>query len=129
MTEEFDLELSAVQEMAKRFPDAREEDLRKVLGSMGLHGNLALLEIRKLSGGQKSRIALAAAAMQQPHILLLDEPTSHLDIGSVDALLEALHEYAGGVVVVSHDRHFVNSVNPTEVWLAKDGQIQRTEEW
>jgi len=76
-----------------------------------------------LSGGQKSRVAFAAIAFRQPHILLLDEPTNHLDIDAVNALIVALNAYSGGLLVVSHDQHFVSSVCD-ELWLIKKGKLR-----
>jgi ATP-binding cassette subfamily F protein 3 len=69
-----------------------------------------------LSGGQKSRVAFCRATWDKPHLLLLDEPTNHLDTDTVDALIEAVRAFDGGVVMVSHDQHFIQSC-ASEIWV------------
>jgi ATP-binding cassette subfamily F protein 3 len=75
------------------------------------------------SGGEKSRLVLALLAWQRPHLLLLDEPTNHLDLDMRDALMLALEEYTGSVILVSHDRTLIRAV-ADEFWLIADGQAQ-----
>mmetsp|Transcript_21759 Transcript_21759/g.3602 ORF Transcript_21759/g.3602 Transcript_21759/m.3602 type:complete len:90 (+) Transcript_21759:1700-1969(+) len=89
--------------MAITFPGTSHEVIRNHLGSFGLSGNLALRPMCFLSGGQKSRVALASIAFRCPHAILLDEPTNHLDLDAVNALIIALNAYGGGLVIVSHD--------------------------
>ncbi|CDI79071.1 ATP-binding cassette sub-family F member 1, putative [Eimeria acervulina] len=110
--EQLDLTLNAVQSLQIRYPEANlsDEAARTYLGQFGISNMLALEPLYILSGGQKSRVAIALIAYSNPHILLLDEPTNHLDLDAVQALIVALNEYAGGVVVVSHDSHLLSCV-------------------
>lgn len=108
--DQLDMELSPIEQLAKLFPELSNEVIRGHLASFGISGNLALRPNYLLSGGQKSRVALAAIVFKNPHILLMDEPTNHLDIDAVNALAVALNSYNGGLVIVSHDQHFVESV-------------------
>ena len=79
-------------------------------------------EVGRLSGGQKARLALLLATLDAPHLIILDEPTNHLDIESREALVEALTEYGGAVILVSHDPHLVELV-ADRLWLVKDGRV------
>ncbi|CDJ60445.1 hypothetical protein EMWEY_00030530, partial [Eimeria maxima] len=110
--DQLDLTLNAVQSLQIRYPEANlsDENARTYLGQFGISNMLALEPLYILSGGQKSRVAIALMAFNNPHILLLDEPTNHLDLDAVQALIAALNEYAGGVVVVSHDSHLLSCV-------------------
>lgn len=98
-----DLNMSAVGFMAAKYPGKTDEDYRRHLGAFGITGMTGLQKMELLSGGQKSRVAFAILSLQQPHILVLDEPSNHLDIEAMDALSEALKNFAGGVLMVSHD--------------------------
>ncbi|CAO3628641.1 unnamed protein product [Mucor hiemalis] len=111
-----DLTKNAVAFMADRFPGKTEEEYRRHLGSFGITGMVGLQVMKTLSGGQKSRVSFAILSMQNPHILVLDEPTNHLDMESMDALQEALAQFKGGVIIVSHDERFINSVC-NEIWV------------
>ena len=93
--------LGNLQEIAK---GKTPGELRKVLGGFNFRGDMALMEVKKLSGGEKARLALALIVWQAPNILLLDEPTNHLDLDMRQALVLALQNYDGAVVLVSHDR-------------------------
>lgn len=105
----------------------RPEEIRAKLGKFGLSGHHHLQPICKLSGGQKARVVFAAIALSNPHILLLDEPTNHLDMESIDALADALEEFEGGVVIISHDSKLLSRVcddaERSEVWIVEDGQV------
>jgi ATP-binding cassette subfamily F protein 3 len=92
-----------------------EQNARRRLGRFGISGNLQTQTISLLSGGQRSRVAWAVATSNDPHIILLDEPTNHLDYDSVNALIDACNAFEGGLVFVSHDEHFVTSVNNVDV--------------
>ena len=87
----------------------READLRNYLGRFGFSNDMALSKIQNFSGGEKSRLVLAMLIYQKPNLLLLDEPTNHLDLEMREALAEALQEFSGAMVIVSHDRHLLNS--------------------
>ena len=108
--DQLDLELSPVEQIAKLYPDMETDKIRAHLSSFGISGNLALRPNYLLSGGQKSRVALASIVINHPQIILMDEPTNHLDIDAVNALAIALNSYNGGLLIVSHDQHFVESV-------------------
>mmetsp|Transcript_59831 Transcript_59831/g.157810 ORF Transcript_59831/g.157810 Transcript_59831/m.157810 type:complete len:242 (+) Transcript_59831:648-1373(+) len=98
------------------------EEARKYLGRFGLSGDLALNPIKFLSGGQKSRLAFAELAWRSPHILLLDEPTNHLDIAAKEVLEDAIHNFEGTVVMVSHDRFFISQTANTILAL-EEGEL------
>ncbi len=118
--EELPLELTPVEFMAPKLPDFREPQLRSYLARFGLTQEKALTRIEKLSGGEKARLLFAAMAYNAPEILILDEPTNHLDIDGREALIRALNEYKGSVILIAHDMHLVELVADT-LWLVKDG--------
>src|SRR5262245_27613160 len=91
-------------------PDYTEQKMRDLLGSFGLQGELVEQPVKQLSGGERSRAALAKLTVNGANLLVLDEPTNHLDIWACDSLEEALKAYEGTVIVVSHDRYFLNRV-------------------
>ncbi|KAL1914423.1 uncharacterized protein VTP21DRAFT_8875 [Calcarisporiella thermophila] len=99
-----------------------EKDIRSWLGSFGLHGPLAKMSVRSLSGGQKARVALALMLWHRPHLLLLDEITNHLDMQTIDGLIEALGNYSGAVVLVSHDQFFVEQL-AEDVYIMDNGKL------
>ncbi|KAK6461960.1 ATP-binding cassette family, regulator of translational elongation [Scheffersomyces coipomensis] len=118
-----DLELSAVTWMSQTFPGKTDEDYRRHLGSFGITGSLGLQKMELLSGGQKSRVAFAALCLNQPHILILDEPSNHLDTQGLDALAEALNNFAGGILMVSHDVTIIDRVC-NEIWISEDNTVK-----
>ncbi|KAI8981056.1 P-loop containing nucleoside triphosphate hydrolase protein [Pilobolus umbonatus] len=121
--DQLDLTKNAVAFMADKFPGKTEEEYRRYLGSFGITGMVGLQVMKTLSGGQKSRVAFACLSMQNPHILVLDEPTNHLDMESMDALQEALAQFKGGVIIVSHDERFITTVC-SEIWICEGGVLR-----
>lgn len=102
---------------------ATELELRTFLGGFGFAGDAALSPITNFSGGEKARLALALLVWQKPNLLLLDEPTNHLDLEMREALLLALQEYEGALVVVSHDRHLIR-MTTDQLILVADGKAE-----
>ncbi|MGB0572951.1 MAG: ABC-F family ATP-binding cassette domain-containing protein [Alphaproteobacteria bacterium] len=93
--------------MTRLLPDAKPGLVRSQLGRFGFSGDKVHLEVGKLSGGERARLALALITRDAPHILILDEPTNHLDVDARESLVQALNAFDGAVVVVSHDRHLL----------------------
>ncbi|EWM27296.1 abc transporter [Nannochloropsis gaditana] len=122
--DQFDLRLSAVENFESMFPKSDTQELRSLVGKFGLSGNDAIKPMRFLSGGQKSRAAFALLAHRKPHIVILDEPTNHLDMDTIQALIEALKEFRGGLLVVSHDQHFIEQVT-SDIYVCGNNAIKR----
>lgn len=100
---------SAFWHIQQLSPRVRELDIRSFLGGFDFNGDRAFEPIGKFSGGEKARLALAVIVWQKPNVLLLDEPTNHLDMDMREALVNALQDYEGAVVTVSHDRHLLRT--------------------
>jgi ATP-binding cassette subfamily F protein 3 len=98
-------------------------ELRSVLGCFLFSGEEVFKKIKVLSGGEKSRVALAKVLISEANFLLLDEPTNHLDMQSVNILIQALQQYEGTYVVVSHDRYFVSNI-ANKIWYIEDYEIK-----
>ncbi|KAF9684785.1 hypothetical protein SADUNF_Sadunf04G0154300 [Salix dunnii] len=126
LAEELDLEMSALQYMIKEYPGNEEERMRAAIGKFGLTGKAQVMPMKNLSDGQRSRVIFAWLAYRQPHLLLLDEPTNHLDIETIDSLAEALNEWDGGLVLVSHDFRLINQV-AEEIWVCENQAVTRWE--
>jgi ATP-binding cassette, subfamily F, member 3 len=103
--------------------DKTEMELRTILGCFLFSNDDVFKKIKVLSGGEKSRVALAKTLISESNFLLLDEPTNHLDIQSVNILMQALQQYEGTFVVISHDRHFITQV-ANKIWYIEDHQIK-----
>jgi ATP-binding cassette subfamily F protein 3 len=105
--EELDPTETPLVHMGRLMPDAKPAAVRAQLGRFGFSGDKATTLVGKLSGGERARLALALITRDAPHLLILDEPTNHLDVDAREALVQALADYEGAVVVVSHDRHML----------------------
>jgi ATP-binding cassette subfamily F protein 3 len=104
-------------------PEATEAQRRTKLGTFGFSAAKADTKCAKLSGGEKARLLLALTAFSGPHLLILDEPTNHLDVDSREALIRALMEFDGAVILISHDRHLVEAT-ADRLWIVKDGTVK-----
>ncbi len=104
-------------------PDSPTQDFRNFLGRWQFRGDRAFELIDTFSGGEKARLALALIAWRKPNVLLLDEPTNHLDLEMREALAEALSDFDGAIVMVSHDRHLIGLVCDT-FWRVHDGVVE-----
>ena len=111
------------QHMARLRPDELPTKLRARLGAAGIGADIVENPVERLSGGQKARLLMAMAAIDAPHILILDEPTNHLDIESREALIHALNDYQGAVILVSHDPHLVETI-ADQLWIVRDGAVR-----
>ncbi|MEQ1440606.1 ATP-binding cassette domain-containing protein [Fontimonas sp. SYSU GA230001] len=121
--EQLDGQASPLLHLRRISPQATEQQLRDFLGGFNFRGDRAYEAVAPFSGGEKARLALAMVVWQRPNLLLLDEPTNHLDLDMRHALETALAEYAGAVVLVSHDRHLLNATCE-EFWLVSSGSCE-----
>ncbi|KAK1266375.1 ABC transporter F family member 1 [Acorus gramineus] len=126
LAEKLDITMSALQYMMREYPGIEEEKMRAIIGRFGLTGKAQVMPMKNLSDGQRSRVIFAWLAWRQPHLLLLDEPTNHLDIETIDSLADALNEWDGGLVLVSHDFRLINQV-AKEIWVCADQAVTRWE--
>ncbi|MCA8831062.1 ribosomal protection-like ABC-F family protein [Hymenobacter pini] len=117
------IENEILQEMVEAGSKRTEMELRTVLGSFLFTGDDVYKKIKVLSGGEKSRVALAKTLISEANFLLLDEPTNHLDMQSVNILIQALDQYQGTYIVISHDRFFVENV-ANKIWYIEDYQLK-----
>jgi ATP-binding cassette subfamily F protein 3 len=108
--------------IADLMPDATESQKRTRLGNYGFSADKADTKCGHLSGGERARLLLMLSAFHGPHLLILDEPTNHLDVDSREALIHALNEFDGAVVLISHDRHLVEA-SADRLWLVRDGMV------
>ncbi len=114
---------SPYDQIAALMPDATEAQKRTRLGSWGFSHDKADTKAANLSGGEKARLLLALTAFHAPHMLILDEPTNHLDIDSREALVQALNDFPGAVILISHDRHLIEAC-VDRLWLVKGGTVR-----
>lgn len=142
IVDQIDLDTTPVEYMMSLHPTLSEQDVRAHFGTIGVSGSVVLQKIRTLSGGQRNRIAFAQLLYEHPHVLVLDEITNHLDMGTVDVLVEALKDYSGTLVIVSHDVWFLKQlfedeeedededefdVKKKEVYTIKQGKVTKWE--
>ncbi len=112
-----------VQHIAPLMPDATEARIRARAAQMGFPASKADTKVAQLSGGEKARLMLGIATFRGPHLLILDEPTNHLDIDSRAALMEAINDYPGAVMLVSHDRFLIEAC-ADRLWLVEGGTVK-----
>jgi len=105
--EELSTDDTPLEHMTRQMKGASPAAVRAQLGRFGFSGDKAITLVGKLSGGERARLALALITRDAPHMLILDEPTNHLDVDAREALVQALNDYSGAVILVSHDRHMV----------------------
>jgi len=113
---------SAVDHVRKLMPQAPESKVRARVAQMGLATEKMATAAKDLSGGEKARLLMGLAAFHAPNLLILDEPTNHLDIDSRRALIEALNDYDGAVILISHDRHLIEAT-ADRLWLVNNGTV------
>ncbi|MBZ6378758.1 glycosyl transferase family 1 [Pacificimonas flava] len=116
--EELDRTATPLEQMTRQMDSAPQAKVRAQLGRFGFSGERATQLIGSLSGGERARLALALITRHAPHLLILDEPTNHLDVDTREALVQALNEYQGTVIIVSHDRHMIELVADRLVLVA-----------
>jgi ATP-binding cassette subfamily F protein 3 len=121
--EALDLNASPFLHLQRISPKASDQEIRRFLGGFDFRGDAALEKITRFSGGEKARLALAIIAWQKPNLLMLDEPTNHLDLEMRHALTEALQNFEGAIIVVSHDRHLLKNTVDT-FWLVAEGKVE-----
>ncbi|WP_339790709.1 ABC-F family ATP-binding cassette domain-containing protein [uncultured Imperialibacter sp.] len=121
--EALNIEYEILEEMKASGTDKTEMQLRSVLGCFLFSDEDVFKKIKVLSGGEKSRVALAKTLISEANFLLLDEPTNHLDIQSVNILIQALQQYEGTFIVVSHDRYFVTEI-ANKIWYIENNEIK-----
>ncbi|XP_047001818.1 ATP-binding cassette sub-family F member 1 [Schistocerca americana] len=109
-----------------RLFDLPYEKARKQLGTFGLSSHAHTIKMKDLSGGQKARVALAELCLNAPDVVILDEPTNNLDIESIDALADAINDYKGGVIIVSHDERLIRETDCT-LWVIEDQTINEVD--
>jgi ATP-binding cassette subfamily F protein 3 len=115
--------LSPYDHMARLMPEASEAQRRARLGALGFGIDKADSRAETLSGGEKARLLLALAAFRAPHLLILDEPTNHLDVDAREALIRALNDYEGAVILISHDRHLIDTC-ADRLWIVRGGTVR-----
>ncbi|WP_258807508.1 ATP-binding cassette domain-containing protein [Pseudidiomarina sp. CB1] len=118
-----DSQATPLQHIQRLDGQATEQQLRDFLGSFGFSGDQATRQVAPMSGGEKARLVLAIIVYQKPNLLLLDEPTNHLDSVMREALVYALQDFAGAMVIVSHDRHLLRTT-VDEFFLVANAQVQ-----
>ncbi|OZI21403.1 ABC transporter [Bordetella genomosp. 9] len=118
-----DLNATPLLHLARIAPEAREQELRNYLGGFGFSGDSVTGPVGPMSGGEKARLALSLIVWQKPNLLLLDEPSNHLDVETREALAAALAEFAGSMLLVSHDRHLLRTT-VDDFWIVADGTVR-----
>lgn len=120
--EELDGTITPIQTLSRLRPNLREQEVRTRLGGFGFSADKAMTKVGNLSGGERARLMLALATLDKPNMLILDEPTNHLDIDARSELLNALNDFAGAVVLISHDRRLIEAT-ADRLWLVTGGEV------
>jgi len=120
--EALELEKTVIETISQSVPDWTQTEIRSLLGSFGLTNDSVFKEVSQISGGEKARLALALMIIKPSNLLILDEPTNHLDIPSKQMLEQALSNYKGNALIVSHDRYFISKV-ANKIVEIRDGQL------
>lgn len=121
--DELDMTATPFVELSRRKPKDTPQQVRNLLGGFGFSHDKSDTPVASLSGGEKARLLLSLMSCDRPHLLLLDEPTNHLDVVARELLVEALNDFPGAVIVVSHDPHLIETT-ADRLWLVEDGSIQ-----
>jgi ATP-binding cassette, subfamily F, member 3 len=121
--DELELDASPYDHVRRLMPDAPEAKVRARVGAIGFSGLAGNTKVEKLSGGEKARLLLGLATFSAPHLVILDEPTNHLDIDSRAALIEAINDFSGAVILVSHDRYLLEAC-VDRLWLVQGGTVK-----
>ena len=120
--DELEPEQTAIEHIQRLLPDQVESIVRSKISQFGLPTDRMDLAIKSLSGGEKARLLLGLSTLVHPHLIILDEPTNHLDLDSRDALLHAINEFNGAVILISHDQQLINTC-ADRLWLVDNGTI------
>ena len=121
--EDLNVDQSPYDHIRAKMPTANEAQVRAKTAQIGFPADKANTKVAKMSGGEKARLAFGLAVFHAPHLLILDEPTNHLDIDSRESLAQALNEFPGAVILVSHDRHLLDAT-AARLWLVGDGGVK-----
>ncbi len=122
--EKFDVQKSAYEHLQALLPSVADRQIRSHLGRFGFSGDKVYQKIRELSGGERARLVFASLTVDAPNLLILDEPTNHLDLEMRESLIETLTSYKGAVILITHDRHFLNRVADS-IFIVNNGSIEQ----
>ena len=118
------MDKTPIEHLRDRFSEEDYQSIRNRLGKYGLEGHAHEVVMRDLSGGQKARVVFVDLSLSRPHILLLDEPTNNLDIETIDALIDAMNAFNGGIVVVTHDQRLIESCD-CDLWVVEKESVTK----
>ncbi len=121
--DELNADTSPYEHLRRLMPDAPEAKVRARVGAIGFSGEAANTKVENLSGGEKTRLLLGIATSNYPHLIILDEPTNHLDVDSRAALIDAINDFPGAVILVSHDRYLLEACTE-RLWLVQSGTVK-----